>query len=73
MSSSPQVVPASEEAPRDPRLEEFRRQVFLAALTGIMASPLNWDMDGKSATRINDRVELAWRTADRSLAKSGLI
>lgn len=57
----------------DDRIAEFRRQAFLAALSGIMGSPVNWTMDGAPATQIADRVELAWRTADHALTKSGLL
>ncbi len=71
MSTAPALAVNS--GPADPLANEFRRRAFLAALTGIMASPLSWDMDGQPATRLEQRVELAWRTADIALLRSGFM
>jgi hypothetical protein len=73
VTAAPTLAVATDEAPVDPRLEDFRRQAFLAALTGIMASPKDWVLsEGRKADDLSSRVELAWRTADIALAKSRL-
>ena len=45
---------------------DFRRQAFLAALTGIMTNN-GWNRGGKSMTLIEDRVSLAWEAADYAI------
>jgi hypothetical protein len=63
-------VPLSDNPPLKPEQSEFRRQAYLAALIGIMASSKQWDLNGEPVDRLAGFVELAWRTADLSLDKS---
>lgn len=54
-------------AERDRREERaFRDRVFLAALPDFIKAQ-GWKMDGKEVTNLNQRVELAWRAAQRAV------
>jgi len=46
--------------------EAFRRQVFLAALPAFIAAN-NWIRGEKKLTTLDDRVDLAWRAANKAV------
>jgi len=47
--------------------EAFRRQVFLVALPAFIASN-TWVRGEKKLTTLDDRVDLAWRAANKAVA-----
>lgn len=49
--------------------QAFRDRVFLTILPHLMNTPSGWRMDGKTVSTADERVELAWRFADKALAR----
>ena len=60
------VAVAENEEAREERRLEFRRQVFLAALPGLIVNG-TWQTGGKTARKPSEYVSIAWYFADEAL------